>query len=37
MQENRKSGLSRRNFLKASSMLAVGGMLAACAPAGAER
>lgn len=35
MSSENKSGFSRRQFLKASSMLAVGGMLAACAPAAA--
>ena len=35
MWSENKSGFSRRQFLKASSMLAVGGVLAACAPAGA--
>jgi len=35
MQDFRKSGMSRRNFLKATSMVAVGGVLAACAPSGA--
>lgn len=33
MSTERKSGLSRRQFLKASSMVAVGSVLAACAPA----
>ena len=33
MLSERNSGFSRRQFLKASSMLAVGGVLAACAPA----
>ncbi|MCB0156504.1 MAG: extracellular solute-binding protein [Caldilineaceae bacterium] len=35
MWSENKSGFSRRQFLKASSMLAVGGVLAACAPAAA--
>ena len=32
MQENQQNGLTRRGFLKATSMVALGGVLAACAP-----
>lgn len=35
MSIENKSGFSRRQFLKVSSMLAMGGVLAACAPAAA--
>ncbi len=35
MSIERKSGLSRRQFLKTTSLVAIGGVLAACAPASA--